>query len=171
MCPKGKSFRRNPSMEGGRTKGCKRGGSQHLYVWTGRMHALKIMEHTLNASPVRVYDQVSRPERKSARHIFLTKRRLWLRRRSRRSCRKNSGTGFFAIHTGRNIWSVFIMIPALLYGCRFDGNFLSLPDLNPEVSLYPHQKSAVARIVLEKDVLLNHAVGSGKTIFHDCGYP
>src|SRR5699024_9508009 len=46
---------------------------------------------------------------------------------------------------------------------RFDGNFLSLPDLNPEVSLYPHQKSAVARIVLEKDVLLNHAVGSGKT--------
>ena len=53
------------------------------------------------------------------------------------------------------------------YGCVrrriFDGSFLKFPQMNPEVSLYPYQKNAVARILVSPNTLLAHDVGSGKT--------
>ncbi len=46
----------------------------------------------------------------------------------------------------------------------YDGSFLRLPGLNPEVKLFDHQKNAVARVLLSgKNVLLAHDVGTGKT--------
>ena len=54
---------------------------------------------------------------------------------------------------------------------KFDGSFLELSDINPEVSLYKHQKDAVARILLSRkksgsNTLLAHDVGSGKTYIY-----
>ena len=53
------------------------------------------------------------------------------------------------------------------YGCvrqrHFDGSFLEFPGLSPEVSLYPYQKDAVARIIFSPNTLLAHDVGAGKT--------
>lgn len=46
---------------------------------------------------------------------------------------------------------------------RFDGSFLTFPNLNPEIELYPYQKNAVARILFTPNTLLAHDVGSGKT--------
>ncbi len=47
---------------------------------------------------------------------------------------------------------------------HFDGSFLELADLNPNITLYKHQKDAIARIILsESNVLLAHDVGTGKT--------
>lgn len=46
---------------------------------------------------------------------------------------------------------------------KYNGSFLRLQDLNPEVVLYPYQKDAVARIIVAPNVLLAHSVGAGKT--------
>lgn len=46
---------------------------------------------------------------------------------------------------------------------EYDGSFLTFPDLNKEISLYPYQKNAVARILFSKNTFLAHDVGSGKT--------
>lgn len=46
---------------------------------------------------------------------------------------------------------------------HFDGSFLTFPNLNPEIQLYPYQKNAVARILFTPNTLLAHDVGSGKT--------
>lgn len=46
---------------------------------------------------------------------------------------------------------------------EFDGSFLTFPQMNPNVSLFPFQKNAVARIILTPNTLLAHDVGSGKT--------
>ena len=46
---------------------------------------------------------------------------------------------------------------------HYDGSFLELPGLNWKVTLYPHQKDAVARIIFSPNTLLAHDVGSGKT--------
>lgn len=47
---------------------------------------------------------------------------------------------------------------------RYDGRFLKLPGLNPEVKLFDHQRRAVARVLLSGgNVLLAHSVGAGKT--------
>ena len=52
----------------------------------------------------------------------------------------------------------------------FEGSFLDFADLNPEVSLYQHQKNSVARILLsEGNLLLAHDVGTGKTYEIVCG--
>ena len=45
----------------------------------------------------------------------------------------------------------------------FDGSFLNLKGMNPEVCLHPHQRSAIARIILTSSCLLSHSVGTGKT--------
>lgn len=46
----------------------------------------------------------------------------------------------------------------------YNGDFLSLKDLNPQVSLYKHQRDAVARVLLSGgNVLFCHDVGTGKT--------
>lgn len=46
----------------------------------------------------------------------------------------------------------------------YNGDFLSLSDLNTEVELYKHQKDAVARVLLSgNNVLFSHDVGTGKT--------
>lgn len=53
------------------------------------------------------------------------------------------------------------------FGCMrrriFDGSFLTFPTMSREVSLYPYQKNAVARILFTPNTLLAHDVGSGKT--------
>lgn len=46
---------------------------------------------------------------------------------------------------------------------KFDGSFLNLKGMNPEVRLHPHQRSAIARIILTNSCLLSHSVGTGKT--------
>ena len=45
----------------------------------------------------------------------------------------------------------------------FDGSFLKLPGLNPEIQLYDYQKNAVERIIMSPNTLLAHDVGAGKT--------
>ncbi len=45
----------------------------------------------------------------------------------------------------------------------YDGSFLDLPDMNPEIKLRKHQKDSVARIIFSPNTLLAHDVGAGKT--------
>ena len=46
---------------------------------------------------------------------------------------------------------------------HFDGSFLEFPGMAQDVSLFPYQKNAVARILYTPNTLLAHDVGSGKT--------
>ncbi|MDG4515155.1 SNF2-related protein, partial [Streptococcus suis] len=46
----------------------------------------------------------------------------------------------------------------------YDGSHLSIDGLAQNISLRPHQKNAIQRIVEEKRALLAHEVGSGKTL-------
>ncbi|NNH73001.1 DEAD/DEAH box helicase family protein [Nocardia uniformis] len=46
---------------------------------------------------------------------------------------------------------------------EFDGSHLRLPGLGVHYAPYPYQRNAVARIISEPTVLLDHVVGAGKT--------
>ena len=46
---------------------------------------------------------------------------------------------------------------------EYNGDFLKLDGINPKISLRPHQKNAVARILYGGNTLLGHVVGAGKT--------
>lgn len=45
----------------------------------------------------------------------------------------------------------------------YDGRFLTFPGMSGQIELYPHQKDAVARILMSPNTLLAHDVGAGKT--------
>jgi len=47
---------------------------------------------------------------------------------------------------------------------RFDGSHLTLPGMNAEITMRPHQLDAIWRILQERAVLLAHEVGLGKTL-------
>src|SRR5262249_50479530 len=46
---------------------------------------------------------------------------------------------------------------------RFDGSHLDFPGMNQTITLQPHQKDAVWRVMSSGNTLLAHAVGAGKT--------
>lgn len=46
---------------------------------------------------------------------------------------------------------------------EYDGSHLSFPGMTPEIDLRPHQKNAVARILMGGNTLLAHCVGAGKS--------
>jgi N12 class adenine-specific DNA methylase len=47
---------------------------------------------------------------------------------------------------------------------HFDGAHLSLPGMNAEITMRPHQLDAIWRLLQERSVLLAHEVGLGKTL-------
>lgn len=46
---------------------------------------------------------------------------------------------------------------------EYDGSHLIFPGMNPEITLRPHQKNAIARALYGENTLLAHCVGAGKT--------
>ena len=46
---------------------------------------------------------------------------------------------------------------------EYDGSHLIFPGMNPEITLRPHQKNAIARALYGGNTLLAHCVGAGKT--------
>lgn len=46
---------------------------------------------------------------------------------------------------------------------QYDGSYLTFPGMTPEITLRPHQRNAVARILNSGNSLLAHCVGAGKT--------
>ena len=131
---------------------------------TRKMTALKILEHTLNAGTVKVYDEVPSPGRKSGVAMVINRNETLAAQEKQEALQKA-----FRAWAGKDrkraehLEQIYFETYAGLAPGRYDGSFLTLPGLKPEFHPYPHQKNAVARIILEKDVLLNHAVGSGKT--------
>lgn len=137
---------------------------------TTAMPALRIIEQTMNAQTIKVWKaDAGRKGRFTARDLdreaTLTARDdqqkiiaafdNWVcedkkRREEIRECYSQHLCGYCSGH--------------------YDGSFLDLPDLAPDVVLYRHQRDAVARILLsDQNVLLAHNVGAGKTYELVCG--
>lgn len=145
-----------------------RARSERMYG-TYRMPALRIIEHTMNASPIRVYDRytdrhtgktksvLNKSDTMAAQEkqsVILDEFQRWLKRN------KKIRTHLQEIYTDKYGYQL----------THYDGSFLELPEMSPDISLYSHQKSAIARIILsENNVLLSHDVGAGKTFAFAAG--
>lgn len=131
---------------------------------TRRLGALEILERTLNLKSVSVYDSVGDPNnrKRSKRVINRTETALAMEKQK-----------FMIDEFKRWVWTSDARKKKLLeifeekYGSyrrrRYDGSFLTFPEMSPSVSLYPYQKNAVARILFSPNTLLAHDVGAGKT--------
>ena len=130
---------------------------------TYRMSAMKIIDHTLNASSIKVRDEiedytassgirrvVNREETLAAlnkQQLILDEFQEWMN--------KNPKVMEELIKAYSEIYSYAVP--------HYDGSMLRLEDLNSGVTLYKHQRDAVMRILLSRNTVLCHDVGSGKT--------
>lgn len=136
---------------------------------TPDMKAVKIVENTMNAKSVKVYDYNSVGKNKTEavlnqdktvavqkkQAVILSKFEEWIHENANRL------NALCELYNDHFVGYTFT---------QYDGSFLDFDGLNPEVTLYPHQKNAVARMLLSPgNLLLAHDVGTGKTYEIVCG--
>lgn len=135
---------------------------------TIRMPAVNIIRHALNAKSVKVYDQVPSIVRDRCDSVLNKQETLAAQQKLKLilDCWQDFVHGNPDIE--RHLYEIYMDS----YGyslCRYDGSFLKLPGLNPDIKPYKHQLNAIARIVLNHNTLLAHEVGAGKTMEYVCG--
>ena len=129
---------------------------------TGRINGYKIIEETLNLRDVRIFDYL---EDADGRKQAVLNRKETAIAQGKQELIKQAFADW--------IWKDPERRERLckLYNERFnsnrareyDGGFLNLVGINPEISLREHQIDAVARGILGGNELLAHVVGAGKT--------
>ena len=125
-------------------------------------NAYRLIEDCLNLKQTQIYDYITVSENK--KEAVLNKKATALAQQKQDSIKEAFQDW---------IWSQPERRKRLvkIYNERFNsirpreyhGDHLSFPNMNPEITLRPHQKDAVARILYGHNVLLAHVVGSGKT--------
>ena len=135
---------------------------------TDRMRAVSIIKHILNASPIRIYDQIPSLDKKTPDNV-LNKAATLAAQEKERLIREEWQNYIYSHEDIRK------RLEEEYYRCwgytisRFDGSFLKLDDLDKSVTPYSYQKDAIAHILMSKNVLLAHEVGAGKTLEYMAG--
>lgn len=125
---------------------------------TKRADALVILQKTLNAKTVTVYDRtmddkrvVNEKETLAAREkqeAIKAEFKKWLWADGKRSVRLSKDYNDRFNNTRRR---------------TYDGSHLTLNGMSPHIQFRPHQKNGVWRILQDGNTLIAHVVGSGKT--------
>lgn len=131
---------------------------------TSRMEALYILEKTLNMKAVMVKDKVSSATSKSGEKWVLNQSETLLAVEKQRLMIEKFQKWIWADEKRKErLVEIYENKFACVRTRTYDGSFLTFPNMNSAVALYPYQKNAVARILFSKNTLLAHDVGAGKT--------
>jgi N12 class adenine-specific DNA methylase len=132
------------------------------------MPCIRIIEHKLNAKPIKVSEQLYNFETGNYESVVNKGKTLAAQEKGKfvdekfqDFCHGNKRNEDRLQEAYTNWYG---------YGlCEFNGDYLKLEDAGKKISLYKHQKDAVAHIMACHNVLLAHNVGSGKTYEYACG--
>ena len=137
--------------------------SNHYTYGTNDLTAIRIIEQTMNARTVKVYDytyhsngtfdrvlnQPKTLEAQEKQRAIILAFEEWIFADDFRKAKLQEAYN--------DAYVGYTFSP-------YNGSFLRLPGLNPYIELYQHQRDAIARILLsQSNVLLAHDVGTGKT--------
>jgi N12 class adenine-specific DNA methylase len=129
---------------------------------TNRMDAYSIFEETLNLKTVTVRDRVDDGDGKY--HYVVNKNETMLAREKQNQMKEKFKEWLFSDPERRQKYVEYYNETFNNIRLReYDGSHLGFPGMNPEIELKPHQKNAVARILLGGNTLLAHCVGAGKS--------
>lgn len=129
---------------------------------TKRMDAYSILEETLNLRTVTIRDRVENAD-KSVTYV-INQDETTLAREKQKLIKEAFKEWIFREPERRNKYVHYYN--EMFNNTRlreYDGSFLQFPGMNPEIALRPHQKNAIARILLGGNTLLAHCVGAGKS--------
>ena len=129
---------------------------------TSRMDAYSIFEDTLNLKTVTVRDRIDDGDGKY--HYEVNKNETMLAREKQNLMKEKFKEWLFSDPERRQKYVEYYNETFNNIRLReYDGSHLQFPGMNPEIELKPHQKNAVARILLGGNTLLAHCVGAGKS--------
>jgi N12 class adenine-specific DNA methylase len=129
---------------------------------TSRMDAYSIFEDTLNLKTVTVRDRIDDGDGKY--HYVVNKNETMLAREKQNMMKEKFKEWLFSDPERRQKYVEYYNETFNNIRLReYDGSHLQFPGMNPEIELKPHQKNAVARILLGGNTLLAHCVGAGKS--------
>ncbi len=148
-----------------RNKARYRRSAASTHVWgTEHMPALSIMEHALNGKPVRVTKEINDPGSKSGRRRVLDHEETLMALEKERAMQEEFRYWMRLLpQRKKRIEDLYNARYCGFRRRRYDGSILEFPGMSKEVELRPHQMNATMRILLERNVLLAHDVGAGKT--------
>ena len=129
---------------------------------TSRMDAYSIFEDTLNLKTVTVRDRIDDGDGKY--HYEVNKNETMLAREKQNMIKEKFKEWLFSEPERRQKYVEYYNETFNNIRLReYDGSHLQFPGMNPAIELKPHQKNAVARILLGGNTLLAHCVGAGKS--------
>ncbi len=131
---------------------------------TADSNALHIIEKTLNQSNIAVYDEKLDPKNTKKKIRVLNQNKTLRLLEKQDAIIKAFRSWVWKDEARRlELERIYDMRYSSTKVRHFDGSFLKFPNMSPNISLYPYQRNAVARILLTPNTLLAHDVGSGKT--------
>ena len=129
---------------------------------TKRINAYEIIEDTLNLKDVRVMDYAVDIDGK--RTATLNKKETAIAQSKQELIKEKFSEWIFAEQKRReDICRTYNELFNSNRPREYDGRHITFQGMNPEISLRPHQRNAVARILYGGNALLAHTVGAGKT--------
>lgn len=131
---------------------------------TRRIGMLTLLEHTLNVKTVAIYDTESCAKTKSGtRQVLNQKETLLALEKQKQLVEEFQKWVWKDASRKERLRTIYETRYGAIRRRVFDGSFLRFPEMSPEVTLFPHQRNAIARIIFSPNTLLAHDVGAGKT--------
>ena len=129
---------------------------------TSRMDAYTVFENTLNLRTVTVRDRIEDGGGKY--HYEENQKETMLAREKQNQLKEAFREWIFAEPERRNKYVRYYNETFNNVRLReYDGSHLQFPGMNPDIQLKPHQKNAIARVLMGGNTLLAHCVGAGKS--------
>lgn len=129
---------------------------------TSRINAYQIIEQTLNLKDVRIFDYVIDNDGK--KKPVLNKKETAIAMEKQDAIKQAFKDWIWNDPERRNrLCEMYNEKFNSIRPREYDGSHLIFPNMNPEITLRPHQLNAVAHSLYGGNTLLAHAVGAGKT--------
>ncbi len=131
---------------------------------TERIEALQIIENTLNMKSISVTDEIIDPTDASRKKRVVNEAETLaaIEKQKKLICKFKEWV-WDDPKRSNELKKIYEYEFCNVKARRFDGSFLNFPGLSENITLYPYQKNAVARILFSPNTLLAHDVGAGKT--------
>lgn len=129
---------------------------------TNRVSAYKLIEDALNLKETKVFDQILNPD--GSKTSVLNKKETMLAGQKQELIKEEFKNWIFNDQDRRNrLVKAYNEKFNSIRNREYDGSNLSFDGMSTDISLRPHQKNAIARILYGGNSLLAHVVGAGKT--------
>ena len=128
---------------------------------TQRANAYRLLEDALNLRDTKIYDTVQDAE---GEHRELNRKETMLAQQKQELIKEEFKEWIFKdLHRREDLCKIYNERFNSIRPREYDGSHIQFVGMNPEITLMPHQKNAVAHVLYGNNTLLAHCVGAGKT--------